>query len=155
VADHAADCREAVLLGGRVELGPHRAAATARAARGGVDGHGVHQAQVDHEPAVAAAVPRVVVAAAAHRNLEVVLLGERDRGGDLLTRRTPRDRGRPAVDLAVPQRSSVVVARVRGQQHLAAETILQGPELLIRRDRHPDLRESSSDRENRTRQTAV
>ena len=38
VADHAARHREAVLLRGRVELGPGRAAAAARALRAGIDG---------------------------------------------------------------------------------------------------------------------
>jgi hypothetical protein len=70
---------EAVRLGGAVEVGPRRSAAAAGAARGGVDGHVVHRAEVDHEPAVADGQAGEVVAAAAYRQVEALAAREGDR----------------------------------------------------------------------------
>ena len=89
VADHAARHRQTVLLRGRVEIGPGRAAAAARPARAGIDRDVAHRAEVDHQAVVDDAVAGEAVAAAAYRDLEVVLAAEGDRGGDIVGARSP------------------------------------------------------------------
>ena len=122
VADEAARRCEPVLLRGRIDIGPRGAAAADGAPRDRIDGHAVHRTEVDHHPAVADRVPRVVVAAAAHRELEALSAREANRVGDLLGGVAARDERRLPIDRAVPDRTRAVVLRLTGRQHPPAET---------------------------------
>ena len=122
VADEAAGRCQAVLLRGRVDIGPGGTAAADRAPRDRIDGHAVHRAEMDHHPALADRVARVVVSAAAHRELEALRAREADRFGDLVGGVAARDERRLAIDGAVPDRTRAVVLRLTGRQHLPAET---------------------------------
>src|SRR6185436_9353308 len=102
--------------------GPRRAGSAAHAVRAGVDGDVAHAAEMDHQAVVAGAVAREAVPAAAHRDLEVVIAGEPDRGRDVVGRRCARDHRGPAVDVAVPEAAPVVVAGVGGEDQLTAES---------------------------------
>ena len=117
--------REPVLLGRRVEVGPGRAAAAARSFRRRIDGHGVHRAEVDHEPAVAATVTGVVVATAAHRDLEVVRGAAKPIAAATCSGVVHRamTAGRRSMSPFHSERRRVV-AVVGGQQQLAAERAL-------------------------------
>ena len=65
------------------------------------------------------------VAAAAHRELEAVLAGERDRGRDVVGALGLRDHRGAAVDVAVPERPGVVVTGVARDEQITGERLAE------------------------------
>ena len=129
--DEAARGGQAVGLGLVVDVGPNGAAADARAPCLGVDRHVAHGPEVDDDPAVDGREPGDAVAAAAHRDVEVVAAGEADGGDHVRRAGAPHDQRRAApVVGAVPRVRGLDVARVRGGHHVAAHGLAQ---LLHRR----------------------
>ena len=108
-------------LGLAIEIAPGRPALGADGAAHGIDPDPPHRRQVDHQPAVAGPEPGDVVAAAAHRQQQIVVGGEPDAGDDVGHAAAPGDQGRPPVDHAVPDPPRLVVGRIAGPDHLAAE----------------------------------
>ena len=99
-------------LGRSVEVEPCRTALGAREPRIGVDRDGTHRREVDHEPVVDDAVPGRVVAASAHRDLQLLCAGEVERRRDVGRTRATRDQRRSAVDQGVVAAPRGVVFRV-------------------------------------------
>ena len=120
--DDPARGREAVLVGGGVDLAPGAAAADADGAGLRVDLDRLHRREVDHDPVVDGAEAAAVVAAAADRQRQVVLGGEADRPGDVVGVRAAGDQRRAAVDHRVVDGARLGVGRVVGTDQLAAET---------------------------------
>src|SRR5438046_9979754 len=86
-----------------IEVDPFDAGFGARAARGGIDADALHCGEVDEQSAVADAVTRDAVAAAAHRDMQSVILREihrRDYGRRSAAAGDPR---RPLVEHTGPQ----------------------------------------------------
>src|SRR5207302_4627199 len=83
VGDRAPGGGQLVGLGLVVEVGPLRPAGGAGPLLAGVDLDTPHRRQVDHEAAVARALPGEVVAPALDRHQQVVLPGELDAGPDV------------------------------------------------------------------------
>src|SRR6266536_4438216 len=79
VAESPSGRREPVPLTGRIEILPERAAAAGCRARPGIDDDVAHETQVDGEAPVTDAMSRDAVAAAAYRNREALVAGERHR----------------------------------------------------------------------------
>ncbi len=123
VADLPTRHRLPVGLRGRVEVGPRGAGTAADAVGAGIDRDVAHAAEVQHEAVVDGPVAGEAVPAAAHRQLEVVLAGESDRGGDVGGRRCARDDRGPAVDVAVPEAAALVVAGVSCDEEISAEIL--------------------------------
>ena len=63
------------------------------------------------------------VAAGAHRDEQIALAGEADRGGDVGDAGAAGDAGWAAVDRAVPDRAGLVVAFVFGADHRAVDGV--------------------------------
>ena len=95
-----------------VDLAPVGSAAAPRGAPLGVDAHAVHRPQVDLEAAVDDGVARDRMAAAPHRDVQVVLARKRESGHDIGGAGTARDERRPPVDGGVEDAPGVVVAGV-------------------------------------------
>ena len=118
-ARHApAGHRQAVLLGGRVDLAPgarRPPTRTVRASASTVDA--VQPAQVDarRRPSHTADAGDPV-AAAVDRERHAVVARQADRGGDVVGVRAARDQGGPAIPHAVEHPAGVVVAVVAGAQ---------------------------------------
>ena len=125
--DEAARCREPVRLGLVVDVAPDRAAADVRAPLGGVDQDAAHPGQVDHDPVVAGREAGDAVAAAPHRNRQVVAAREPDGGGHVRCARRLDDERGPFVVEAVPHRACLVVSLVLGSDDRAADRL---PQLL-------------------------
>jgi hypothetical protein len=102
-------------LRGRVERGPANARLHAGRARGGVYGDALHRGQVDHETAVADRRAGRVVIAAAHGHEQPVRSREIHGSAHVGRVDAPGDEARPAVDHAVPDAASVVVAGRAGR----------------------------------------
>ena len=94
-ADHAARGDQAVGLGGGVEVRPRGAALRDGEPSLGIDFDGAHPGQVDHQAVVDGAVAGRVVSSATHRDLQLVLLGEGERRGDIGGIHAAGDRRRP------------------------------------------------------------
>ena len=114
VRDVAGRHREAELLGGRVDLAEQRAAADAHEPVARVDHDVAHRPQVRHDRAVGDGLTGHAVAAAAHRERQILLAGGGDRRRDVFGRGARDQRGGAAVDGAVPDGASGVVARISG-----------------------------------------
>jgi hypothetical protein len=112
------------------------------APRAGVDLHGLHARQVDHEPVVAQRVAGDVVPAAAYGQEHAVLAREVQRLDHVLRPRAGGDDRRTLVDHAVPDLAGLVVARVARNEDLASETLLQSIDLGGIHSRHVWLHRS-------------
>jgi hypothetical protein len=108
-----------------VDVAKQRAARHERSPRAGVDGHPTHAREVDDDAVVDGREPGDRVPAAAHRDVEVLGAGELERAHDVRDARAPDDEGGTAVEGAVPDRASVVVAGVGGGDHLAAQRLAE------------------------------
>ena len=107
---------EPVELRGRHELTPRHASLGACRPPRGVDEDAAHGREVDHDSAVADGLAGDVVAAATDRDLELPLVGERERPHDVGDPVAPRDHGRTLVHERVVDASGVLVPRVSGEQ---------------------------------------
>ena len=130
-ADHASGGDEAGGLRRRVELEPPRAALGAGGPRVAVDLDPPHQREVDHEPAVAHAVPGGVVPASSHRHLEPARAREIERRRHVAGAEAARDHRRPAVDEGVEAAPGRVVAGVGRGQHGAGQRAPQLGRALV------------------------
>jgi hypothetical protein len=110
--------REAVLLGGSVELPPGDARADACAPPVGVDVDLLHRTQVDHESAVVGGHARNRVSAGANRDVVTVLTREVQRVAHVTRRRAPCNDGRSLVDHRVEQCTRFVVSTITGSEQL-------------------------------------
>ena len=110
--DAAAGRGEAERLCLAIELAPGGPALGPRGARGGIDAHGVHVAQVDHQAAVGRRIAGHAVATASHRDLEVVVAGEPDRRDHVRHAAAARDQRGTVVEHPVEDRPRGVVVRV-------------------------------------------
>ena len=119
--DSARSC-QAVLAGGLVDLPPRAPAAHPNGARVGVNLDFFQQREVDHHSAVARAQPGAVVAAAADRDQQVMIAGERDRPRHVSEARAACDQGGPLVDHRVVDRARLRVVGVFGADQAAFES---------------------------------
>ena len=103
-----------VFGGGQPALGPRRAAVD-------VDVEALHVGHVEHDPALAHAVPRRAVAAAPDGQLHAGLARERDDANDVLRVRDLDDDRRVAIDVPGHDRPGGVVVRVVGPDHAAVD----------------------------------
>ena len=129
VGDQAAGRREAEGLGVAVDVAPGGAALDPGAAPFGVDPHGAHERQVEHQPAIAHGVARDVVAAAADGHRQAMLAGEADGVDDVGDAAAAHDGVRAAIDHRVPHGPCRVVARIAVDQHLALQAAAQGSQV--------------------------
>ena len=132
VGDQAAGGGEAERLGVAVDVAPGGAALDPGAAPFGVDPHGAHQRQVEHQPAVAHGVARDIVAAATDGHRQAMVAGEAHGVDDVGDAAAAHDRVRAAIDHRVPHGPCRVVARIAGDQHLALQAAAQGGEVQSR-----------------------
>ena len=122
VADDTGWADESVRLGGDVELAEECPAIRPGDPRPRIGLHAAHRRHVDEEAAVRAAETSRAVTAGSDRDLEVVVAGEPNRGGDFFgRRRASDDRGASIVD-RVPEAAPVVVAGVIGRDDLVARS---------------------------------
>ena len=112
---------EPVPLGGGVELAEQGAAADADGLGFRVDVDRVERAQVDAERAVPDRAPGDGVPAAADRELQAAGAGGTNRRGDVVGVGRVGDRGRTAIDRAVPARAGAVVVGIAGVDDAADE----------------------------------
>src|SRR6185436_20860399 len=88
-----------------------------------VDLQVVEVANVEDDPAVRRAVSGTAVTAAANRQLEAALAGDREHGSDVSGVGDAGDRRRTAVETAVDDRSRGVIVRVAGHDHGTADAV--------------------------------
>ena len=131
--DDADRHREAVEMGLPVDVAKGGAALHPHGGGLGVDDHAAHVGEVDDEPVVAERPAGDVVAAAAHRDQQVVVAGEAHGADHVGDAAAADDQPGPAVDRGVPDRAGDVVARILGQDRAAGEPALRN--LRRRRDR--------------------
>ena len=86
-----------------------------------VDADAGHTGKVDHQPVVANAVAREIMASAAHRNQQAVLPSEVDRLDHVGRSAAAGDHGGPLVDHGIPDPSGAVVVLVAGEQRLPVQ----------------------------------
>ncbi len=134
--DEAEHRREAVELGLAVEVAERAAGLGARGPRRGVDRHAAHEREVDHQAAVADGEAGDVVAAAAHRDQELMVArAKRTAGTTSAVPSAAHDQARAPVDHRVPDPARLVVVGVLRAEHGAAESAPEGLQDL-RRDLH-------------------
>ena len=109
--DPATGGRQAVRLGGPVQIPDEGATADTCRLVGRSDGHAVHAAQVDHQAAVGGRHARDAVAAATDRDLQTVLACKAHGPCHVGLRRALGDHRGPPVDHAVEDRARLVVCR--------------------------------------------
>ena len=110
-------------MGLAIELAEEHPRLHAHAACARVDVDALHAREIDHEAAVAQRAPADVVAAAAHRDEEVVLAGEPHRGDHVRQPRAARDQPGMLVDAGVPDPPRLLVLGVAGANQPAAERV--------------------------------
>ncbi len=123
VADRAAGCREAERLRLAVELSPTQSRFRPRGPRDGVDPETLHLREIDDDPVVAGGPARDVVGAAAHGDRQPLGARERDGRHDVHGPAAACDHGRALVDDRVPDAARLVVFRIVGSDHGAAEAL--------------------------------
>ena len=133
VRDEAARRREPERLRRRIDVAPGRAALHPRATTFGVHPHAAHPGQVDHHAALPHGVTGDVVAAAADRDRQAVVAGERHGRHDIGLTARPDDHRRPPVDHRVPDRAGRVVPGIGRDQDIALD---EGAQLSERRSVH-------------------
>jgi hypothetical protein len=129
--DDATRRDQAESLGRRVEVEPGRAPLCVRDPRFAVDVDAPHLREVDHEPAVKDAVPGGIVAASAHRDLELERPCEVERGRDVARTDAAHDHGRPAVDERVETAPRRVVLGLSRRKDDAGQRPAQIAQLLV------------------------
>jgi hypothetical protein len=112
-------------LGLAVELPEQGSAVGHGHPAGRVDPDPAHRRQVDHDAAVAGREPRVAVAAAAHRDQQVLVAGEAHGRDHVLDVAAAGDHRRAGVGGGVPDDPGPVVAGVAGEHDLAAEAVAE------------------------------
>ena len=90
-----------------------------------VDVGAAHPGEVDHDPVVAGREPGDAVAAAAHRDQELLLAGEAERLDDVVDATGPHDERGAPVGHPVPDRASRVVPGVVREDDLAGEPLAE------------------------------
>jgi hypothetical protein len=135
VGDDPADRRQSEELRLAVELAPEHSRLRAGNSAVRIDPDALHQRQIDHEPAVTERVAADAVAAGAHRDKQIVLAGEVERGDDVGDAGTAGDPAGSSVDSAVPDRAGLVVAFVVGSDHRAVNGVAETP--VVGGRRHP------------------
>ena len=121
VTDRRACGGQPVPLGCEVELALAQTGGGPRDGRHRVNGHGLHQRQVDHDRAVAHRMADGRAPTAADGDLQITLAREAQRLLHVIGPRAPRDQRRPAVDRAVPDPPRLLVALLARSQQRAAE----------------------------------
>ncbi len=148
--DDTARGDEANCLRGRIEVEPGGSTLRSRSPCVLVDLHRPQQREVDDEPAVEDAVPRRVVPAAAHGDLQLVRPGEVERGRYVRRPETSSDRRWATVDEGVETNACRVVLGISGADHLSGERSAQlgqaviGGRRVVGSVRHEFAPESSS-----------
>jgi hypothetical protein len=115
---------QAVRLGGAVDIGPERSAADTDDPALGVDDDLVQAADVEHDAVVAQRQAGDRVTARAHRDRQVVVTGEAERGDHVGRVEAAHHGARPAVDHRVEQGAGVLVGRVA--RHVDAAVQAEG-----------------------------
>ena len=123
----AAGRGEAMALGRGVEGAPSRPRGRFGNPLPGIDANEVHRRQIEHD-AVAGAVSRSTVAAAADGERKALGAGKVDPGDDVGAIEALDDRQRAAVDHAVPDPTQPVVAGIRRQHHPPLQPGGEGPD---------------------------
>src|SRR5688572_11512215 len=82
------------------------------AARVRLDDNRPHAADIEHDPAVADAMSRLAVTAAAYGEAQVVLACELDGSADVVGIGAADDRRRPAIDSTIPDAAGILVGIV-------------------------------------------
>jgi hypothetical protein len=121
VADDAAGGGQTVGLGLVVDVAPQGTTLHPGRAAGGVDPHGPHGREVDHDSVVAHRGAGHVVAPAPYGDLQVVVAGEAHGRGDVGGPAAAGDQPGAPIDGAVPYGACVVVSIVAGGDHVAPE----------------------------------
>ena len=121
VAHDAAGGGQPAGLGLVVDVAPQGTTLHPGRAAGGVDPHGPHRRQVDHDPVVAHRGAGHVMAPAPYGDLQVVVAGEAHRGGHVGGPAAAGDQPGAPVDGAVPYGAGAVVSILAGGDHLAPE----------------------------------
>ena len=80
-----------------------------------------HQRQVQHQSVVTRGSARNAVAAATHRQQQVVRAGEVDRRDDIGGAAAVSDQGWPLVHDAIPEEAALVVARISWADQAASQ----------------------------------
>jgi hypothetical protein len=110
------DGREAIRLGGVIDLTPARADFGADPSRPRIDAHLAHPRSIDHQTVVAYSGARAGMAAAADGGQDPALAREAHTDSDVFDANAVRDRARMAVDQSVPHASSGdTVSSVKGR----------------------------------------
>ena len=107
-------------MGRMVDVALGTAGADPHGAARGIDAHAFHRREVDHEPIIAAAEARAVVAAATHRNKKVVVPAEIHRRDDVGDIEAPRNEQRALVDHGIVELPRVFVGRIAALDQGAA-----------------------------------
>ena len=119
--DDSARRREPVLVRGAVDLAPGTAAADANGAGLRIDFDLFERREVDHDAVVTRPQSGAVMATAADGHEQVVITGEADGLGDIVSARAPRNQRRPLVDHRVVDLACLVVVGVFGPDQPALE----------------------------------
>ena len=144
--DDAARRGQPVRVRRAVELAQRAAAADPRRARGGVHVDAVHGGEVDHQPAVAGAQPRAVVAAAANGQRELALAREGDRAAPRPAPGAAHDQLRAPVDQRVVDRACLLVVGIARPDHPAFEARRGAAHRCLRGRRCPPTLEPARSR---------
>jgi hypothetical protein len=87
----------------------------------GVDPHGPHRREVNHDSVVAHSGAGHIVAPASYGDLEVAVAGEVHRCGHVSAAAAAGDQTRTPIDAAVPYGAGVVVSVMVGGDHITSE----------------------------------
>jgi hypothetical protein len=109
-----------------IELAEVSAGAHARSACSRIDRDTMDRPQVQHHAAVTGGESCGAVPAAANGDGQFLLARESDRRDNVLHAAAPRDAGGVAVEDRVPHRPGLVIVRIAGQNHPAAEPSSEG-----------------------------
>ncbi len=128
VRDDPGGGHQAFLEARRVEVVEQGAALCASPPRVRIRRDGIHLRQVDHQAALANRFAGPAVAAAAHRQEQVVVTRETDGIADVFRAQAPRDERRAFVVHAVPDHARRVVLRVSGEHYGPRQRVAELPD---------------------------
>ncbi len=131
VRDRAAGGCESKCLRLVVQLAPEYATLSSCRSRDWIDTNTLHRCHVDHEAAVVRAIARGAVAATPNRQTQRMCSSESHGLLHVGDTGAPRDQSGPAIDVAVPDVPSVLVPRVIGRHHVAAQRTSEFGDLRV------------------------
>src|SRR5690606_8165234 len=88
--------------------------------------YGLHLGQINHQPLLTKGITGNVMAAATHRDQQVMAASEIDPMGDIVDGATADNGGRPAFDHGVPDLAGVFIGRLVGCQELTLQVGAKG-----------------------------